>query len=364
MTRVVHVSSVHPLNDTRILHRECRTLADAGYETILIIQHSRDEVLNGVRILGLPTFSNRLARMVVGSLFALARAIKISGDLYHLHDPELVPAGLILKIMGYKVILDVHEDVPAQMHHRTWLPGAFRLPLAVTTEICEWAVARYFDAIVCATPHIAERFLGYNPHSVIVPNYPELAEFADTIPWRDRPIELCYVGAISRERGVFEMIEAAARVGVRLHLVGDMSSALLDELKRHSDWGNVTCYGRLDRRGVAAILSQSKIGLVCLHPTPNYINAWPVKLFEYMAAGTPFVASDFNVWRNIVDNARAGLFVAPGQSKPIEMAVRAILADPNLAVVMAERGREFARTELCWSKAANTLLAIYEDVLV
>jgi len=51
--------------------------------------------------------------------------------------------------------------------------------------------------------------------------------------------------------------------------------------------------------------------MVTLHPTPNHLESLPIKMFEYMAAGLPVIASDFPVWRDIVDRFQCGLLVDP-----------------------------------------------------
>ena len=76
-------------------------------------------------------------------------------------------------------------------------------------------------------------------------------------------------------------------------------------------WRNVNYVGRLTRVGVVDVLRQAKVGIVIDHPITNYVDAYSTKMFEYMACGIPFVASDFPMWVGIVDEAECGTTVDP-----------------------------------------------------
>lgn len=363
MRGVAHLSSVHPLHDTRILHRECRALSDAGYEVSLVIRNDRDDTYRGVRILGLPGYSNRVQRMIMGPARVLLRALRIPADIFHFHDPELIPVGLFLKAIGKRVIMDVHEDLPAQVQHKTWIPLVLRAIVGRAIGLIEAVTARFFDAVVTATPYIAARFKVYNPRTVVVANLPVLEEFSNTASQNSRENAVCYVGAITKERGIFDMLRAVALCETNLHLVGEVyPESLIQVMKNTPGWERVIYHGRLGRDGVAGILSRCKVGLVCLHPTPNYVNAWPVKLFEYMAAGVPFVASDFPVWKELVGRSKAGVFVSPERPREIADAIACILRDESSCQTLSKNGRRFVAEEMNWNSEARTLIGLYDGL--
>src|SRR6516164_7076964 len=96
--RVVHLTSVHPPFDVRIFQKECKSIVRAGYDVTLIASHDRDETRDGIRLKAIPKQSGRFSRMTRGVWSAYREAVRQNADLYHFHDPELIPAGLLLQM--------------------------------------------------------------------------------------------------------------------------------------------------------------------------------------------------------------------------------------------------------------------------
>jgi glycosyltransferase involved in cell wall biosynthesis len=370
MPRVCHVTSVHPVFDVRVFRKECVSLARAGYEVTLVAQGTREETVQGVRIVPLRPPRSRVARLVGTALEAWRRAWRVDADLYHFHDPELVPGGLWLRGRGRRVVYDAHEDAPRDIATRDYLPGATgRLMAGVFERVEDHAAAR-FSALVAATPAIGERFERLNPRTVVVNNYPITDELSvmGRGPWSARPNRIAYVGGIAAERGLCEMVEAMPRVspslGARLELVGTFSSPE-DRLRasRLEGWGQVEERGELTRGEVAEVLGRVRAGLVLFHPLPNNLRAQPNKLFEYMSAGLPVIASDFPLWRELVLGSGCGLVVDPLDPRAIAGAIECVLTRPAEAEAMGRRGREAVETRYNWALEERKLLALYEDLL-
>jgi len=110
------LTAVHPVWDSRIFHREAKTLVRAGYEVSFIVPHDKEEIIEGVRIIPLPKPNNRFSRMTRGAWRLFRLALKEKSDIYHFHDPEIIPVGILLKLLTRsQVIYDVHENIPAQI---------------------------------------------------------------------------------------------------------------------------------------------------------------------------------------------------------------------------------------------------------
>lgn len=366
------MTSAHGSRDTRIFEKECRSLAAAGYEVVLLAQNDRpEEVVAGVTIRGLPAPGNRWQRMTGTTRRLLRRALREDADLYHFHDPELVPVGLCLKAAGRTVVWDVHEDLSKQVLAKEWIPRPLRRVVSAATRLAESPVVRAFDAVVAATPSIGERYAGRRV--MVVNNYPRLADLVsartETAGGRDADGPyVVYAGSITRVRGVFEMMEAVDRAaedtGVRLAIAGRFSPPeLRDEVVTLPGWDRVDFHGWLSQEEVFGLLRRGRAGLVVLQPAPNHVESQPNKLFEYMAAGLPVVASDFPLWRElIVEEVGCGRVVDPTDPGEIADAIRWILRHPPEAREMGGRGREAVRQRFHWETEEAKLVRLYEEL--
>jgi glycosyltransferase involved in cell wall biosynthesis len=368
--RVIQLTSAHWVFDTRIFHKISKSLARAGYEVILVCRHDRDETVEGISIAAVPRTFGRLRRITVTFSRIYSKAVALDGDIYHFHDPELIPVALRLKLAGKRVVYDAHEDLPRTVLYKDYLPRWLRGIVAWTAERCEEFAARRFTAVVGATPLIADRFRRLNQHTAVVHNFPLPEEIGSNPPqaWEHRTSSVAYVGSICRERGIYEMLDAISRVrpslDCRLALAGWFSPVTLaEEIMTLPGAGQVDCLGRLSREQVAELLGRVRAGIVVLHPEPNLVNCKPTKLFEYMWAGIPVVASDFPVCRDIVEKAKCGLLVDPRRPDEIAGAIEYLLTHPKEAEEMGRRGRDAAMKFFSWKSEERTLLDLYRTIL-
>jgi glycosyltransferase involved in cell wall biosynthesis len=320
-----------------------------------------------VEIVGVKHRSGRLARMTVSTLAVVAAAVRRNAAVYHFHDPELLPLGLLLRLIGKRVIYDVHEDLPRDILFKDWISPPWRTGVARAAAAAEWIAARLLSGVVAATPTIAERF---PPNRVaLVQNFVRMSEFAtDTEPALAARHAVAYVGAITKERCAFEMVEAIARLqnyrDAQLILAGEMGPpSLCATLVETAGWHRVDYRGRQDRAGVQRILSEARVGLAILYPTPGYVESQPTKLFEYMAAGIPVIASDFPRFREIIEGNECGLCVPSRDVSAIAAAIEWIFDHPAEASRMGKRGQELVRRHFRWEQEAETLLRFYDRIL-
>jgi glycosyltransferase involved in cell wall biosynthesis len=193
-----------------------------------------------------------------------------------------------------------------------------------------------------------------------------LGELAGGAPdWGGKEKQVCYVGGIGTVRGIREMVRAMEFVqsGVRLQLGGRFSEKSVQaEVQSYPGWSRVDELGWLDRAGVAGVLKRSMAGLVTLRPISNYIDALPVKMFEYMSAGVPVIASNFPLWREIVEGNDCGLCVDPLQPKEIAEAVDFLVANPERAKAMGRNGQRAVREKYNWGNEEMKLLSLYKQI--
>jgi len=368
MKKVTHLTSAHPRYDTRIFVKMCSALAKKEcYEVNLVVADGKgDEVKNGVHIFDAGKRSGRIQRIVRTTKDVLQKALALESDIYHLHDPELIPTGLKLKKMGKTVIFDAHEDLPKQILGKSYLHPAVRKILSWVTALYESYACRKFDAIVAATPYIRDKFLNIHSNTVDINNFPVMTEFTENLSWEEKQNCVCYIGSIAKIRGIVEIVKALEHTeNVRLLLAGTFSEPQTErEVKRYSGWQQVDALGFLGRSEVAEVLHRSKAGLVTLHPAINYKDALPVKMFEYMAAGVPVIASDIPLWKGIIDESGCGICVNPLDPKAIAEAITYMIFNPEEAEQMGKNGQEAVTKKYNWSIEEQKLFRLYEGLTV
>ncbi|MGE0635527.1 MAG: glycosyltransferase family 4 protein [Bacteroidia bacterium] len=364
MKKVCHFTSAHPRNDIRIFIKECRALAAAGYDVTLVVADGKgDEHNSGIKILDAGKSSGRISRMTKTVWRVYKRALAIDADIYHFHDPELIFVAYLLKLKNKKVIYDVHEDLPRQLHGKHYLGKFSATIIAFFAELVEDFFAKRFTAIITVTPFIYNRFQKLNRAGEMICNFPRLEEFNTVTAVAAKQNEICYVGSITEERGIVELLKTLEKIDTRLNLVGSFATdELRNRIIKMPAWKKVNETGVLGRTAVAAIIGQSKVGLSVLRELPNYVNAYPIKVFEYMAGGIPVVASDFPLWKEIVEGNNCGICIPADDVNAIAAAVTKLLQDENLAQKLGENGKKAVKEKYNWEAESRKLLAFYEKL--
>ena len=369
---VAHLTTVHRPFDVRIFHKQCVSLAAAGYDVTLIQRGEVEEVRNGVTILPVPSYPSRLSRMTRGVWIALKLALKSRAEIIHLHDPELIPAGFVAKLMGRKVVLDIHENLHLDIAAKQWLPRWCVIPLGFATQVMEQLAAATFDGISAATDGIARRFSAVS--TIIVRNAPVIAEMTcaeSTTPFEERPANFIYVGGLGGGgdlKGVDLMLSALAALpsesSIRLILGGPAPDLEFAKRIAAMPGGERIDYiGWVDRDALARLYAKSIGALVLYPPMPNNIESEPVKLFEAMAAGVPVVISDFPLFREYLDRWQCGIAVEASNANAVAHAMLSLEHDRNAAQAMGSRGQEAIRREREWPMFAAKLDALYRRIV-
>ncbi len=348
-------------------------MARSGYDVTLIAPGDKFTVegcclvRQDVRIRTLKRRSWRVGRMIGMTFVFVTAALRESADVYHFHDPELIPAGLILRAFGRRVIYDAHEDLPRSIQYKDWIPTGLRRLVGWLATIAEWIAGHALSGIVAATPIIAQRFP--SERTALVQNFAHRSDLVagEAGPYVGRHA-VGYVGTVTVPRCAIEVVDAIGRVrrfpDVPLIIVGPAAPSLLSRLEALPGWSRVDYRGQQDLGGVRRALQEARVGLVLYHPLQSYIDAQPVKLFEYMAAGIPVVAADFPRFREIVEGYSCGLCVPPRDVAAIASAIEWIFAHPDEAERMGRRGQELVMNAFNWEREEQTLFALYERVCV
>lgn len=369
MTKVCHMTSAHGPEDVRIFHKECVSLARAGYETYLV-QPGGSYEKNGVHLVGLGEVTGgRLKRMTQVAHRAYEAALSVDADIYHFHDPELLPYGLKLKKRGKKVIFDSHEIYVEQMREKYYLPRLLRIPIASCYGAYERHVLKRLDGLIfIATLNGEYPYPVAARHFAYVNNTPLLDELYDhydpAVPKWERSV--CYVGGLTLSRGIMQMVQAAGKTDCTLYLGGNYIPASCQaEAEALPGYAHVRYLGQLNRPQVADTLLHCQVGLCVVRNIGEY-NRYDnllTKVHEYMALGLPVVLTWAPYNKKMMERYQFGLCVDAENPDEIANAVTWLLDHPEEARRMGENGRKAVKEEFNWGVEEKKLLALYEEIL-
>jgi glycosyltransferase involved in cell wall biosynthesis len=370
--RVCHLTSVHRADDTRIFFRECVTLARAGYDVFLVAPDAVTARVSGVEVIGVRGCrGSRLRRMVVTTSAVYRQAARLRADIYHFHDPELLPLAFLLWRRGKPVIFDVHEAIYEQIKMKDWLP--LKSGVATIYKLIDRLSARLLP-LVLAEDSYSLTYSRFTKEFVVVRNMPDVA-FFDPFLVLDRgecDNGIFYVGDVTPERGIEVVLQALVHLSDRgvapmFHCVGPADPRFIQKLtaspafRRISD--RVRFYGRLSLGEAYTIAKNCRGAVALLQPVPNYVSSYPTKIFEYMAVALPVITSNFELYRNVVEKEGAGVCVDPTNPTVVADALEALLCDPAASRAMGQNGRRAVERVFNWDAEARKLLNFYDRLL-
>ncbi len=367
--KIVHATSVHRWNDVRIYHKMCRSLVSAGHEVHLVaaapVEGPRPTSSDGVILHFIERGRGRIGRVLGTARSVVATALGLAPDIVHFHDPELLPYFAATESRyNSRVVYDVHEDHRVSVVDRSWAPPGLRRALGWGVGFAEDRCSRRFAAIVAATPRIASRFAKHRQVG-LVQNFPEIESAPSPESQHLSRVagRFVYIGGLSAGRCVEEMIDSVGEAGhpASLELAGPWESAKLAEgCRARPGWRRVVEHGFLGRPEVFRLMATAVAGLVLFRPLRNHVEAQPNKLFEYMLAGLPVIASDFPLWRSLIEPGRLGLLVNPESVSEIAGAMEWVMAHPEQAAEMGQRGRAAVLERYNWAGELKSLLEVYQ----
>lgn len=374
--KICHVTSAHKRYDTRIFQKECTSLSNMGYEVYLLVNDEiEDEMIKGVKIISTKFMPrNRLERFVKTKKNMLEIAIKLRADVYHFHDPDLIGLALTLKKRrpSVNIIFDSHEDVPAQILEKKWLPMLLRKPVSKLFEIYQKNKLPRFDYLIGVTPHLVKKLKKINNKTEMITNYPLLDKSIDALNQKSfvstKKEQICFAGGISRQWNHDIAIQSLAGLDIRYVLCGSFENEnYFEYLKKIDGWNKVDYLGKIPFEEVQDIYKSSKIGLALLSYQPNTDykqgTLGNTKIFEYMQAGIPLICTDFVLWEKIVKKYHCGICVNPLKQDEVANAVQYLIENPDEADKMGNNGKKLVREKFNWNQEEKKLFYIYEELI-
>ena len=292
------------------------------------------------------------------------KILKIKPAVIHFHDPELIFTGLFFHFLGYKVIYDVHEDLPEDVFYKV-IPEIFKRPISVLMSFIEKYSSSIFKNVITVTPIIQARFEQYTDNSIKIANYPPASNYPLKEYSKDN-FNLCYVGSIDESRGIFQMLDIINSFNgkIYLNLCGKFSSKdLFEKSKKHPAWKWVIFHGLIPHEKVFKIISDSFLGLLILSNRKTFEDSYPIKLFEYMSMEIPVLASDFKYWRNQFEVHDCIYFCDPKNQIKLNESVQNAINNKEISMKMGVNGRSAYLKNYTWDVEAKKLVSFYNKIL-
>lgn len=371
MTSVCILTSAHPIDDTRIFHKEAVTLEENGYDVSIVAHHSQDGTWNNIEIISVEQASSHLDRLVdLPKIYKITR--DLDTDFYHFHDPGLLPVGAALAVRtDAKIIYDCHEQYDISFQDYDFPPDVFNPFFEHIFPHVQSGFCQPLDAVIAATEWIQDDFEQLGHDSVqLVRNFPitEGVEINTADINRTHDFVLVYVGGLTLTRGVHRMVEVLkllrdAGVDTGLWLLGpfnntDTETRVKNYVQNHGLTDAVRFFGRVEHSRVFSYLAAADVGLALLDPGP-YEYGVPTKMFEYMYSQIPVVASDTPANQAYLPSD-CGKIVPYDDPQAIATVLEGLSQYPTRRKSMGTAGRQKVENEYSWENEQHSLLELYD----
>jgi O-antigen/teichoic acid export membrane protein len=363
--RVVHISTVHNALDPRIFSKELKSLQTAGYEVQFVVQNPQNEVVEGIPITALSQIQGKYKRIWLQPE-AYKKAKALNAEVYHFHDPELIPVAWFLKqVTGAKIVYDIHEDYLGQN------PNILGRLIRFVEKWC----FTWIDFIILASPSIEPVTRNYQGHQCIVSNYYKPLVNITKAKTLKYPIKLLYTGVIAGNRGLWLILDVLrllklSNLNWTIQLVGICFSSKERErfeqvLQDEGLSGYIIMEGwehYVSQQSMVHHYQEATLGICFKDDTPNHISIIPTKFYEYISFGLPILVTDHPKWQEFVLKYHVGCTIPYHHAESVIQAVQEYLDHPEKYVQHAQNALETSQ-QFSWAKSEEALLAAYASLL-
>lgn len=365
----LHLTTAHKSTDTRIFDKEAKSLVNSGFDVGIVAHGAPEPSLDGVNFYSLGNADSRVERW--RSLYQIARTAEdINPDIYHFHDPELLPVGVYLSnATSNAVIYDVHENYGHVASMREWIPIGVSNVLSRSIPSLEKAAASQFDAIVTVADWIGEPFAGVADTIQTIHNFPRTQSLPsiETGIESDSEYTLCFAGGLVGVRGIHQMLKllrylVADGVDVELWALGswmpDADRAKAEQfIKENNLEDYVTFPGYLNYEKMFQYLQSADVGLALLD-TEHCKYSIPTKYFEYLYAGLPVVTTPISAADCYLPDEYKYVTPQDDTEAAAEAVSKALDADCDIGSM-----QHVVEQKYSWEREAQKLIALYDELL-
>src|ERR1700721_2986468 len=371
--KVCHLSPIENGRDNRAYVRQALPTTSYGLSLSIVGPHGLKDSIQKVQFIPLANSRSRALRMLRAPT-GVFRALRQKADIYHVHNPENIPAGLLLKFLFRKrVVYDSREDFPAMMLNKTYLSAGFRELGQQAVFKAERLAANHFDGFVTGEGgSLGPPAKHGQSRKLVFYNLPNLQFFPKPVN-RDKPFDLVYRGGLSGRAGTFVLLDAVRLLtdqGWRTNLLmfgytdnDEVQRSITDRIQALQLEQQVTLAGRIPHDQMAATLGQARIAVSPLLDNPKFLNNIPVKVFESWACELPVVSSDLPPIRPFYERDQYHLLVKPGDPEALARAIGHLLERPDEIVRIGKQCRQKVIERYNNAIEIRKLLFFYRRVL-
>jgi len=384
MTQIAMLLSNPFRPDPRVL-KEAESLRKSGYDVTILCwdreadSASEETLPSGAKVIRIQNVrshygigARQFSRLPRFWLALFPQLNRLKPDLVHCHDFDTLPAGLIWGRLNNKpVIYDAHEyyaDLVKPRLHNMIGSVIYHL-LRFSEKLC----VRLANGVITVDEILGAFFRQLNPRVIIVGHYPALQSFqTPSHVFTGDHLTLIYIGRLSTDRGLCIYLDILRHlldkgIPARLILAGTFTPTKEGEdfwRSAHGQEKYIDWMGWITYEQIPGLLRSADVGLVILKPEPRYVAALPVKLFEYMAAGLPVLASNFPAVASVVKQVNCGALVDP-EEDPVLIAeiIQKWWANPEVPRSMGREGFRAIRQRYNWDIIAEQIDHLYQEVL-
>ncbi len=368
--QVCHLTSVHPRFDPRIFYKECLSLAQNGYTVVLAVRDGKDdEKYQGIKIINVgQVCSNRFFRIISNFYYILANKTIKNSDIIHIHDPELLPVGLLLRYLKKKIVIyDMHEDLPGQILEKDYLPNYLRPIFSHISKVVIHLCIRYYHGVISAADFLTSQNARYCKKSITIWNFPRVSQIKIKTDFSKHGIiNILFIGNAYHGRSLEELAEALKDERLRdkmvLTIIGTFDSDFYKKMMSINSQ-DVRMVSEVKYEELANMIKDYDVGFVCDYSYSRNEYAIPTKLLEYSAAGLCVLAPNTPAVNKIVKEDRIGICVEPGNTSDILMGLLYLSNNREAIYNFCQAGVQAVNHKYSWEAQEHNLLELYQDII-
>jgi len=367
---IVHATTVHPWWDNRVSNKMVTGLAEAGFPVYFILNSYPPNQKPSFKCLNIKTLERKsgIKERVVKNFIAYKKASSIpQKGIFHFHDPEMIFVAAAMRLRGWKVIYDVHEDVYLDIAQKPYFGKIAQLILPYLFRAIEQTIIKLFGfQLVLAEKSYKKRY----PKGIEILNYPKQTLSKNHNNRQNyQEISLLYTGVLLMDRGALKFKEILQTdPNITITIIGKCSENLKQKVLKdcapyHEQLTMKTTPEGISFEEITDAYQQGNwtAGLAVFPDTEFYRDKELTKFFEYIQYSIPILASHFPTWLSLIEKQKIGLCIDPDDISTTLSAVLHHFRDEEKWTLLRDNCQKVA-TKYSWESQQEKLINLYKNI--